>query len=453
MEVSQKPIQNGSVASKVSALAGRYPLDRYVWIMPKLDTAGALPEHLDFMMKTRKFSANDKEGDVYPVKGGGLALSKRSLMALAADAGIKWIPGMNRRIDDGSDPDIVEWQATGILAGLSGMTPVTATKHVDLELLRERDRANPKNTEEKLKSNDLHRREFKIEMAETKAQLRVIRAILGINSSFPVHTIQNKEFAVLQVIFAPNAKTPEERKMILASMMQTYLGAYPGAETAQLGGGAEAPIQIQPGQVQGSLPEAKAEPVDNYPASREEPIQEAEVEDEKPKTTDNFEFLKSMRELKNKLPETTYYTVLHDAGYQKSNLIIEHEEQGKVYRAMLAKVELLEKDKNEQGAAASVVEEAGNAGGEPVAPVEDQKEEELPYQFLLDARRKAFSKMSIQKLQAEIDSLSDGYDFKEDPLKLKGIEKKEDLIDAAVRLVEESIIRAAVLKQYKRGRS
>jgi len=385
-----------TVAKKMAKLAEQYPLDKYVWIMPKLGTAGALPEHLDFMVSTRKFTLEGN--DVYPInaksieKAKEVGLSKSSLMALAADAGIKWIPNLNRRLDDGTDPDIVEWQATGVLAGLSGMTPVTATKRVDLDHLRERDEWNLRKrpplgivlpgvkwtlqenryeqtpwgeltTEQrenyinnKVRENNMQRKEFKLEMAETKAQLRVIRAILGIPSKFDKATIKNKEFAVLTVIFAPKAQTPEERKLILERTMDTYMPAFPGIQPpAQVGAG-EAPVQISPHDVHTALPEASAQPVGGVPLvapSADIPYAE-EIDDNgdpppEKTTTDNFKFLEALAEIKRGFVELLgteggeleYYAPIHVLGFQKSNQIVDEEQQKAIYRKLRDRLALL----------------------------------------------------------------------------------------------------------------
>jgi len=389
MEAASQHFQ--TVAEKMQNLAEQYPLDKFVWIMPKLGTAGALPEHLDFMVSTRKFTLEGN--DIYPInaktveKAKEVGLSKSSLMALAADAGIKWIPNLNRRLDDGHDPDVVEWQSTGVLTGLSGMTPVTATKRVDLEHLRERDewklRARPPweiwidgtkkkwgdiTTEQresyirnKVTENDMQRKEFKVEMAETKAQLRVIRFILGIPSKFDKKTIADKEFAVLRIIFAPKAQTPEERKLILERTMDTYMPAFPGvAGAGQLGAGREDPIQISPHEVHTALPEAGVQPVggEQYqqPVSPPADIPEAEVIPEdngdpppEKTTTDNFEFLKAMKALKEGFIKLLgeeggafeYYAPIHELGFQKSNQLVDEEQQKAVYRTLRDRLALL----------------------------------------------------------------------------------------------------------------
>lgn len=455
--INNKPAK---VIDKLSRLADRYPLDKYIWIMPRLDTAGVLPEHLDFMMKTRKFSVNEKDGDIYPLKNGGLALTKRSLMALASDAGVKWIPNLNQRVDDGSDPDVVEWKATGILAGLSGMTPVSATKRLDLAHVREMEDWKLRNRppreiwykgqkvvwsmvlpadqesyiQQSVTENDLKRKEFKVENAETKAQLRVIRAILAIPSRFEPSVIANKEFAVLQVIFAPNAQTPEERKMIIGQMMQTYLGAYPGAEQA---------ASLQPGKEESSIvvggPDPRPQLVEGQgiPPTIEQPLytdaelvdddneerQSEEEKKEEPKTTDNFEFLKAIGSLKKEFEEllgkeegqVEYYKPIYDLNVKHSNQIVDGENQKQIYRTLKARLELIKQN--------------------------IQKED--PDEWLFKPIRAELVKQTKEKLAESIQKyrLDYEYDIDEDPKGIKeflsGDPKKEDLIEAHIRILKD----------------
>lgn len=473
----------GKVADKLARLIDRYPFDKYVWIMPRLDIAGELPEHLDFMVSTRKFSIDEKTNDVYPIGVRSMkyakevALSKSSLMAIASDAGVKWIPNLNRRLDDGSNPDVVEWQATGILAGLSGMTPVTETKRVDLDLLRERDEWKLRNKppkgislpgakwdkqnnryeqtpwnqlttdqrethiRNKVTENDLQRKEFKVEMAETKAQLRVIRALLGIPSKFSKETIGNKEFAVLRIIFAPNAQTTEERKMIMQGMMNLYLGAYPGAESAgMLGEGPPAPVAIEPHQVQGALPEA--EPVETPPPpvttteiANAEVVGNGENEEQK-STTDNFAYLQEMGKVKRRFTEalgkdgeTEYYKVLKEFGAKHSNEILEKTDQGKVYRALVAKIELLEKNISK-----------GETGGEGES--EEEGEEKESDEWLYKALRADLLKKKKDELQHDLAGacIKYGYDTDDDPQGIKELlknETKDNLAEAHIRVMRD----------------
>ncbi len=480
----------GTVADKMKKLAERYPLDKYVWIMPKLDTAGALPEHLDFMVSTRKFSIADTDNDVYPINAKSIeaarqiALSKNALMALAADAGIKWIPGMNRRTDDGSNPDVVEWQATGILTGLSGMTPVTATKRVDLDHLREKDlwklrnrppweiwfkgkktswnQVPPKEQEKfilnKVTDNDMQRKEFKVEMAETKAQLRVIRSILGIPSKFDKATIATKEFAVLRVIFAPNAQTPEERKMILSGMMNTYLGAFPGAEKVTALPSGETSAQVEAAPIAGHIEErTSGTDMDEPLPAASSDIQDAEVvgkeesepDPDKPPLTKNFEFLGAMGNLKRDFikllgkedGQMEYYKAIYDAKVKHANEITDPEKQESIYDKLSHRLELVNTNVGRTEPEKGKQKEPAKPKEKP-DPYKDRWKGKT-YGWLMKARVGDLLKKKTEELNEHLIELSGDYDLKADTLKIKKAVKDggndADLIEACIRLLENNL--------------
>jgi len=436
-------MEQKTIAEKMKEFIAKYPRDKFIWVNSPLQAAGDWPEHYGLGERTFKVPTDNivetisKKGKVSRSNGwifemhGQWLLLKPSKLQLMHDAGVIFARDQMKRIDDGSDPQVCEIEGAAAMLSLTGLVTVTGRKRLDLRI------------------NLNVPREYLIENTETKLELRLGMKLLGIPQAYTMAELQAKEFVTFCIYSAPHATTPAERMLIL----QHHLGIYgPAFGTKELPSGVEVRM-IEAG------PDDSLEPEDAFHGS---PVQEAEVEpvengapheEEKPKKTDNFEFLKSMRELKTRLVrrlgiqegETAYYTVLHDNGYEKSNLIIEREEQEKIYKALKERVRLVESNVKAEGAAASKAEEAGNAGGEKAAPVEPKEEEGSPYQFLLDARRKAFEKMTPQKLQAEIESLADGLDD-DDLLELRGLESKEAMIDVAVKLVEDSIIRTAMRK-------
>jgi len=420
------------VTIKLAELSARFPEDKYIWIMPQLTPSGELPEHLDFGVTERGFSPNPEDGDVYFIDKPGtkralvngkwedvpdegfVALTGRAVFALGSDAGVKFLPQLNRRLDPGHNPEVLEWTATGMLTGLSGMTPVTKTKHIDLALEREKwefkarnrppakiypppsvhDYGNPKDynaynaavkagvwtnaaTEKEfewyvnytVKKNELQFKTFMTEIGETKAQLRVIRALIAVAAKYRPSTLKAKKFAVLRVIFKPNAQTAGERRLILAGMMDNYLGAFPGAgqtagvlaepePRAVLSEGEavrfidepeveEMPDGWSPGDLQAPEdldPEAEVEPGEPVSRGTETPATPQETE---PETTANYAFLESVKALKDKLIELLgqesgeglYYETLKEyAGVEKSNQVTDPATQGKLYRVLEIKV-------------------------------------------------------------------------------------------------------------------
>lgn len=252
-----------TIRERIDALYARYPHTKYIWVLPRIDMAQEIPEHIDLAVFTRAISTNTNDGQIYEISKNQWALAKPALMGLAADAGIVFRPEYNRRVDDGSNPDIVEWQATAAIVGISGIMLIPANKRVDFAHLRASDEmrlrarspreiwlngksiqwSNATNEErerwieQKLSEADMQRRGFGIELAESKAQLRAIRSVLGIPQKFDIETLRDKQFATLRIILAPKPVSEAERLMVLQSTMERFFPAYPSGESQR-------PVQV-----------------------------------------------------------------------------------------------------------------------------------------------------------------------------------------------------------------
>ncbi|MEN6311258.1 MAG: hypothetical protein ABFD80_06930, partial [Acidobacteriota bacterium] len=78
----------------------------------------------------------DVARETYSVKGDDdskVGLAKTALDRIAAGAGVLWNPHFCGRVDNGSNPYIVEYQAVGTVLQLDGAErPLQATKRIDL---------------------------------------------------------------------------------------------------------------------------------------------------------------------------------------------------------------------------------------------------------------------------------------------------------------------------------
>ena len=407
--IQRKP-RRKTVAEKMAALEKRYPKEKFIWLTPKLDMESELPEHLDLMIQSRKFSPAPDDGDVYILEKAGekwdpdkrtkvpdegfVSLAKPSIMALGQDAGVNF--PKKRRVDDGSNPRLYEVEVTGGLVSLSGPIMMTKSKRIDLDLEREKLEFSAhsfppkfiyvpgekiawgKATKEqkdsyidyKVDKQMLQIRTFISEIAETKAQLRIIRDMLGIPSKFRPSTIGSKGFAVLRVIFAPHAQTKEERLMILENTQKMFSGAFmlePAPEQDQTR--RSLPRGVDEPEV-GLLEEYyETEPEEEEPVPSEEDIQEAEEvgeeeeqeeapedkqEPEEKEKTNNIAYLKAIGELKKELQDirgemdgtSEYYMILSEEyGVKHSNEITDSADQAAFYRQLRDRVEDLEKSK------------------------------------------------------------------------------------------------------------
>lgn len=401
---ARQSIKRESVADKMKESIDKYPRDKFIWVNSPLETAGDWPEHYglgarvfkvptDNIVQTtsRTGKVTKSNGWIFELHGKWLLL-KPSKLQLMHDAGVVFALDQMKRIDDGSDPNVCEMKGAAGMLSITGLVSVTGRKRIDLRI------------------NKNVPREYLIENTETKLELRLGWKLLGIPQAYTMEELQTKQFVTFCIYSAPHATNQAERMLIL----QHHLGIYGAAF-----GTKELPQGIEVKMIEAGPDDS----IDAEEMLNGSPIQEAEFEpvengskEEKPQTTDNFEFLKQMRELKIKLIE-----------------------------------------RNVKKAEQSKEEEAGSNQGQSGATVEDEKKEDSSYQFLLDVRRKAFEKMSQFKLKAEIESLSQEYDFIQDPLNLMSIMSKEnvsklDMVEVAIKLVEHSIIREAI-KKSQGGRS
>jgi hypothetical protein len=401
MEEKENYGRRKTVAQKMHDLEERYPKEKFIWLTPKLDLASELPEHLDLMIQSRKFSEKPDDGDVFILEKAGekwdpdvnkkvhdngwLSLSKSSIMALGGDAGINF--PKKRRLDDGTNPDIVSIEVTGGLVSLSGPIMMTKSKTVDLALEEEKfdlatrsfppkgmykggsfvkwDQLSEAEHENHLvyttKKKMLQLRTFVNEMAETKAQLRIVRDMLGIPPKFRPETIRDKGFAILRVIFAPHARTAQERLMILESTQKMFSSAFmlSPAPDHDSGPRREIPRELIDRPEVRMLPEYEPEPEEDDLPVDTSTILEAEVIDEKKAEehtasqkpgkpiTDNITFLELVGDLKKKLIDMMgnevgtdeYYGILKLHGVEHCNEVIEKAAQRKLWKELSAKVD------------------------------------------------------------------------------------------------------------------
>lgn len=132
-------------------------------------------------------------GDFYP-ESGKLALTKRALDTLGDAAGVIWYAPGCKRLDNMQQPGYCSFQAVGGIRRPDGtISWVTATKEIDLEALKLAGKS-----EKELNQIRVH----KVALCETKARLRVLRALLHIKSTYTEEEAR-KPFVVTQVYLDP----------------------------------------------------------------------------------------------------------------------------------------------------------------------------------------------------------------------------------------------------------
>ena len=175
-----------------------------------------------------------KETYAIPGKANERGIGKSALDRIARAAGVRWTPQLCGRVDDGSDPHVVEYQAAGSVMQLDGTeSMIHASKRIDLRA----DQAKPVDTwgaesqEIARQAGDekspwpriLQARQHILSLAESKAKNRAIRS-LGVRTSYSVPDLA-KGFLVLRLQFTGHSDDPEVQKEIELMIARRALGA------------------------------------------------------------------------------------------------------------------------------------------------------------------------------------------------------------------------------------
>jgi len=212
------------------------------------------------------------DGDVYAEGSGSdakLRITAQGLRKLSVCAGIVWHPTGCRRMDDRSDRDYVSYQAIGGIRKADGaMVFWKAEYDLDFDVIAEElndlhsnkcKNWNKTDDEKKayvyssVRRDMIFKRKHKIKLAETGAANRIIRAILGLKSSYTKSELSNP-FVMLRIVFQPDYSDPEVKRQMTTAAIQAMTGIY---------GGQSEPIDIPPEDIQDIPPDkntVQAEP-------------------------------------------------------------------------------------------------------------------------------------------------------------------------------------------------
>lgn len=214
-------------------------------------TAAALPEGcsiamspvlVDVAMETYAIPGSDDEG------GGKRGLGKNILDRIFAASGGSWDPVMTRRLDDGSHPYFVHYQAVGTVKNFDGSSrTVKGEKVVDMregspaiqDLVEVSIRKLRKfaklgwqaPTPPAMKAEARSKAENQVRAlrlhilghAESKAKNRAIRS-LGIRTSYTAEELR-KPFVVARPMFTGYSDDPAIRQMFAVKIADTFLGS------------------------------------------------------------------------------------------------------------------------------------------------------------------------------------------------------------------------------------
>ena len=432
MEASRRP--RSSVAEKLADFKARYPRDKYIWVNAPLETADDWPEHFGLGARCFKVPTDNLAGT--PKQNGWIyeLYAKFALMApawrmLAQDAGIVFARELYKRIDDGSDPDLCDMEASAALLTLSGLHPVNARKKIDRRICGKVSR------------------EFLIENCETKLELRLIRKLIPIPQAFTLEELQKKEFVTFCVFSSPNAQTEQERLIVLQHHLGIYGPAFGQAMPIHIGS-VEAPLQL--GAPRRSAVEVAGEidavedddPVgfDEIPPPASDP---APAPEETKRAPLDPEFLKAVGVQKRELyvllgregGAAVYYEVLGGLGYAHANAVAEPTHKKLIYRGLESRIKTVK-------AEAAAKQPELPAEQKPAKPLE-LTEPGNSLETFLATRRRSLARMSMERIAAELDDMLEDYPVKTDPEKImpriKQPKDKDDLIEVMMLLTRRSL--------------
>ncbi len=194
----------------------------------------------------------DVDTETYPIPASAnRGLSKIALDRIAAAAGLSWDPVQTRRIDDGSHPYFVHYQAVGSVRDFDGSVRTYKAEKVldmregspELETLVSISEAKlkkegkvsareiPAAARAKAENQIRQIRAHIIGHAESKAKNRVIRA-LGVRTSYTAAELA-KPFVVARPVYTGESSDPDIARENAAAIRSAFLGAqaalYPAA--------------------------------------------------------------------------------------------------------------------------------------------------------------------------------------------------------------------------------
>lgn len=229
-------------------------------------TAGRPPEGCELVFSP---VIVDVDAETYALPGSeNRGLSKVALDKIAAAAGVSWVPGESRRLDDGSDPRYCHFRAVGRYRHFDGtVSQIVGEKEMDLRdgspateaiITKSAKKAKREAEQKKRPISDAEARAIGIEKAgnqinemrlhilghaETKARLRATRS-LGLRTSYSPAELQ-RPFVVVRVAFTGRTDDPELRREFGRAIAQNFLNGHAalyGAATTAL----PAPAQVMP---------------------------------------------------------------------------------------------------------------------------------------------------------------------------------------------------------------
>ncbi len=178
---------------------------------------GALPPGCGVSLSVLRVDPDPDNGDVYPVDGGKLALSKVVLDRLGAAVGVSWDPKESKRTDPGDHPHYWMYKSAGSYRQYDGSLTGIQNEY-EFDVRDGSSRANEAKSDKALATL----RKFGLARAISGARCRAL-ADIGIKRSYKKEELQ-KPFVIARLHFDGHTDDPELKRIFAAQTSAAMLG-------------------------------------------------------------------------------------------------------------------------------------------------------------------------------------------------------------------------------------
>lgn len=279
----------------------KFPPSDYIQVLPSLILKDSLPSYLSFAVEVVRVDPDDDRQTYKPPGAKGKALSGAVWETIGTALGLKWVPDLCRRMDDGRDRKYCHFQSGAVLSNLTGMVPIVCNYDFNIEIYRDQEKLRlekyppdwstwkisavrpdllqggredrnarfqelspdlqEKFLDIKVRENVLTKEQFLLRLCESGSRLRVIRKITGLPHVFNPEVLKKKAFAILKVIIRIQPETEAERAALNARLIDRMYPAYglpaPSGGPAEIGSGTSPPLALGAGTDQEGAPDPR----------------------------------------------------------------------------------------------------------------------------------------------------------------------------------------------------
>jgi hypothetical protein len=238
---------------QTQAILKRFPEDKYNRLLPTVTIADVAGQFIKPTAEVVRINPDESVGEVYHDSRAGaglLSLTARGLQKFQHAAGIVFPPHLNEMVEF-KPKEYCYYKAAGAVKKADGsVLMITGSKTIDVELEHEKikDRhAGHSEAERLIRRDYMQLRENLAQLAETKAQNRVIRKVLALKAAYGKGEL-DKPFVLVRFDQTFDLSDPAQAKMIVTAAQNasrqlyggdalhaeaetTTVGPFPGVET------------------------------------------------------------------------------------------------------------------------------------------------------------------------------------------------------------------------------